>query len=78
MNTRIEVEHPVTETITGVDLMRKMLRNGDGAPLAYKQSDIAFPGDIAKRRPIERAEYDSIVADIDGTNAKLSGALSGH
>jgi acetyl-CoA carboxylase biotin carboxylase subunit len=50
MNTRVQVEHPVTEMITGVDIVREQILVASGRPLSVKQEDIRFRGHAFEAR----------------------------
>jgi len=50
MNTRVQVEHPVTELVTGVDIVREQILVASGEPLSYKQEDIKLRGHAVECR----------------------------
>ncbi|MDF2096532.1 acetyl-CoA carboxylase biotin carboxylase subunit [Aquibaculum arenosum] len=50
MNTRLQVEHPITEMITGIDLVREQIRIAAGHPLTIRQEDVTFTGHAVECR----------------------------
>lgn len=50
MNTRVQVEHPVTEMVTGVDIIKEQIKIASGEPLTMKQQDITFTGHSMEAR----------------------------
>src|SRR5476649_738198 len=64
MNTRLQVEHPVTELITGIDLVEQMIRVAAGEPLALKQSDIKLNGWAVESRVYAEDPYRNFLPSI--------------
>ncbi|MCF8476779.1 MAG: ATP-grasp domain-containing protein, partial [Pseudolabrys sp.] len=57
MNTRLQVEHPVTELITGIDLVEQMIRSAAGEKLSIKQSDVKLTGWAVESRVYAEDPY---------------------
>ena len=64
MNTRLQVEHPVTELITGVDLVEQMIRVAAGEPLAFAQDDLAINGWAIESRIYAEDPYRKFLPSI--------------
>src|SRR3984957_19840719 len=64
MNTRLQVEHPVTELVTGIDLVEQMIRVAAGEPLALKQSDIKLSGGGVESRVYAEDPYRNFTPSI--------------
>jgi acetyl-CoA carboxylase biotin carboxylase subunit len=74
VNTRIQVEHPVTEEITGVDLVKEQIQIAFGAPLSLNQEDVQFKGhSIECRITAEDAKDDFMPSPGDITSFVLPG-----
>jgi propionyl-CoA carboxylase alpha chain len=64
MNTRLQVEHPVTELITGIDLVEQMIRVAAGEPLALKQADVKLTGWAVESRVYAEDPYRNFLPSI--------------
>ena len=64
MNTRLQVEHPVTELITGVDLVEQMIRVANGEPLSITQDDVTLTGWAIENRVYAEDPYRNFLPSI--------------
>lgn len=64
MNTRLQVEHPVTEMITGVDLVREQIRIAEGHELSFKQEDLTIHGHALEVRVYAEDPAENFMPDI--------------
>ncbi len=64
MNTRLQVEHPVTEMITGVDLVKEQIRVAEGEPLSFKQEDLKINGHAMEVRVYAEDPANNFLPDI--------------
>jgi len=71
MNTRIQVEHPVTEMVTGIDLIKEQIRIAAGERLSYKQEDIQINGSAIECR-INAEDYENNFLPCAGTITYLN------
>lgn len=64
MNTRLQVEHPVTELITGVDLVREMIYIAEGKPLSFRQKDLTMTGHAIELRVYAEDPANNFLPDV--------------
>jgi propionyl-CoA carboxylase alpha chain len=64
MNTRLQVEHPVTELITGIDLVEQMIRSAAGEPISFQQSDLKIHGWAIESRIYAEDPYRKFLPSI--------------
>lgn len=64
MNTRLQVEHPVTELITGIDIVKEQIRIAEGYPLSFKQEDLKINGHAIEVRVCAEDPANNFLPDI--------------
>lgn len=64
MNTRLQVEHPVTEMITGIDLVEQQIRIARGEPLSVKQEELRIHGHAMELRVYAEDPYDNFLPNV--------------
>lgn len=64
MNTRLQVEHPVTEQITGLDLVKEQIKVAQGAPLTFKQEDLKINGHALELRLYAEDPQNNFLPDV--------------
>ncbi|PTQ96877.1 acetyl-CoA carboxylase biotin carboxylase subunit [Mucilaginibacter yixingensis] len=64
MNTRLQVEHPVTELITGIDLVKEQIRIARGEPISFKQEDLEIQGHAVELRVYAEDPANNFLPDI--------------
>ncbi len=77
MNTRLQVEHPVTELITGVDLVKQMIRIAEGHPLALKQEELAINGHAIEVRVYAEDATNNFLPDVGRLNTYVKPSGNG-
>jgi len=68
MNTRLQVEHPVTEEITGLDLVKEQIKIAEGEKLPFKQEDLSFKGHALELRVYAEDPANNFLPDIGRLN----------
>ena len=71
MNTRVQVEHPVTEMITGIDIINEQIKIAAGSPLSFTQDDVRFLGAGSNAGSTRESNH---VSSLSGSNLLLSSA----
>lgn len=64
MNTRLQVEHPVTELVTGIDLVKEQIKIAEGKPLAFRQDDLKIRGHAIEARVYAEDPANNFLPDI--------------